>query len=110
MSFKEEKKLLEKFKILLEKNLSLQEIEESLRIPKLEEKSGEILELAYQVFQDEEYIKLHNYTFGNTSMNSVSEELMNKINLLLENGIDVYNIEDYAIKYYVENLYHQMRR
>ena len=102
MSFKEEKKLLEKFKILLEKNLSLQEIEESLRIPKLEEKSGEILELAYQVFQDEEYIKLHNYTFGNTSMNSVSEELMNKINL--------YNIEDYAIKYYVENLYHQMRR
>ena len=76
----------------------------------LEEKSKEILELAYQVFQDEEYAKLHNYVFGNEQMNSISEELMNKINILLENGIDVTNIEDYATKYYVDNLSHQMKR
>ena len=43
-------------------------------------------------------------------MNSISEELMNKINILLENGIDVTNIEDYATKYYVDNLSHQMKR
>ena len=53
----------------------------------LEEKSKEILELAYQVFQDEEYAKY-----------------------LLENGIDVTNIEDYAAKYYEEYICNQMRR
>ncbi len=110
MNVHEEKRILEKLKTLLEKNLSLQEIEKSLRIPLLEEKSEEILKLAYQVFQDEEYAKLHNYTFGNTPMNSVSKELMNKIDVLLDNGINSTNIEDYAIKYYVENLYNQMRR
>ncbi len=110
MNVNEEKRLLKKLKILLEKNLSLQEIETSLGILPLEEKSEEILELAYQVFQDEEYAKLHNYTFGNTTMNFVSKELTDKIDLLLDNGINGTNIEDYAIKYYVENLYHQMRR
>ena len=38
-----------------------------------EEKSKEILELAYQVFQSEEYAKLHNYIFGNEQVNSISE-------------------------------------
>ena len=75
-----------------------------------EEKSKEILELAYQVFQDEEYSKLHNYVFGNEQVNSISEELMNKINLLLENSIDVTNIEDYATKYYEEYISNQLRR
>ena len=85
MNGKEEKRLLEKCKALLEKNLSLKEIERALGVPVLEEKPEEIMKLAYQLLQDEEYVKLHHYIF-------------------------VSNIEDYATKYYIENLYNQMRR
>ena len=107
---KEEERLLKKIKILLEKNLSLKEIEESLGIPSLEEKPEEIMKLAYQFLQDDEYIKMYHYIFGNEQMNSLSNEFMNKISLLLDHDINVYNIEDYANKYYVENIYNQMRR
>ena len=110
MNGKEEKRLLEKCKALLEKNLSLKEIESALGVPVLEEKPEEIMKLAYQLLQDEEYVKLHHYIFGNEEVNSVSKEFMDKISLLLDHDIDVSNIEDYATKYYIENLYNQMRR